>query len=210
MSFFLTRRRVFSGLKGVKVFRHAGIHDVRIETSLALSLKKCWPTPPHCNRNPFLSKAVRPAAGCMPSVRRPLCQISYAHASLRFAFGEMLLYQHQRIVTMTKVYIASHNLPVEIIRFHTIGFSDLLSRIRNSTTTGRPLRVYRGPFISEDRSFDLWTALFHVTMYRQFARKVGTSANSALIRYYLPRFKLSSSTLALARERTPIVSIHLD
>ena len=28
------------------------------------------------------------------------------------------------------------------------------------------------------------------------------SANSALIRYYLPRLKLSSSTLALARERT--------
>ena len=46
----------------------------------------------------------------------------------RFAslFGEMLLYQHQRIVTMTKVYIASNNLPVEIIRFHTIydDFSD--------------------------------------------------------------------------------------
>ena len=33
-------------------------------------------------------------------------------------------------------------------------------------------------------------------LYRQFARKVGTSANSALIRYYLPRLKLSSSTLA--------------
>ena len=57
-----------------------------------------------------------------------------------------------------------------------------------------PVRVYRGPFISEDRSFDLSTALFHVTVYRQFARKVGTSANSALIRYYLPRLKLSSST----------------
>ena len=67
----------------------------------------------------------------------------------------------------------------------------------------RQQRVYRGPFISEDRNFDLSTALFHVTMYRQFARKVGTSANSALIRYYLPRLKLSSSTLTLARERTP-------
>ena len=34
----------------------------------------------------------------------------------RFAslFGEVLLYQHQRIVTMTKVYIASNNLPVDI------------------------------------------------------------------------------------------------
>ena len=57
-----------------------------------------------------------------------------------------------------------------------------------------------------DCNVDLSTAVFHVTMYRQFARKVGTSANSALIRYYLPRLKLSSSTIALARERTP--SIH--
>ena len=38
---------------------------------------------------------------------------------------------------------------------------------------------------------------------RKVGRKVGTNANSALIRYYLPRLKLSSSTLALARERTP-------
>ena len=40
----------------------------------------------------------------------------------RFAalFGEVLLYQHQRIITMTKWYIASNNLPVEILRFHTI------------------------------------------------------------------------------------------
>ena len=42
-------------------------------------------------------------------------------------FGEVLLYQHQCIFTMTKVYIASNNLPVEIIRFHTIydDFSDI-------------------------------------------------------------------------------------
>ena len=50
-------------------------------------------------------------------------------AMRRFAslFGEVLLYQHQRIVTITKVYIASNNLPVEIIRFHTIhdDFSDI-------------------------------------------------------------------------------------
>ena len=70
----------------------------------------------------------------------------------------------------------------------------------------RQQRVYRGPFISEDRNFDFSTTLFHVTMYRQFARKVGTSANSALICYYSPRLKLSSSTLALARERTPSVN----
>ena len=46
------------------------------------------------------------------------------------------------------------------------------------------------------------SALFKVTMYRQFARKVGTSANSALIRSYLPRLKLLAR-LAIARERTP-------
>ena len=55
--------------------------------------------------------------------------------------------------------------------------------------------VYRALVVSEDSNFDLSTGLFHVTMYRQFARKVGTSANSALIRYYLTRLKLSSSTL---------------
>ena len=54
--------------------------------------------------------------------------------------------------------------------------------------------VYRAPVVSEDSNLDLSTALFHVTMYRQFARKVGTSANSALIRHYFPCLKLSSST----------------
>ena len=60
--------------------------------------------------------------------------------------------------------------------------------------------------MSEDRSFDLSTALFHVTMYRQYARKVGISANSALIRYYLPRLKLSIALLSRKeRERTPSI-----
>ena len=53
--------------------------------------------------------------------------------------------------------------------------------------------------MSEDRSFGLSTALFHVTMYRQYARKVGTSANSALIHYYLPRLKLSIALLSRKR-----------
>ena len=34
-------------------------------------------------------------------------------------------------------------------------------------------------------------------------KNLGTCANSALFRYYLPRLQLSSSTLALARKRTP-------
>ena len=65
--------------------------------------------------------------------------------------------------------------------------------------------VYRAHDASEDSNFgtyhigtstirDCTTALFQVTMYRQFARKVGTSTNSALIHYYLLRLKLSSST----------------
>ena len=65
--------------------------------------------------------------------------------------------------------------------------------------------VYRAPDASEDNHFgtfhigtstirDCTTALFQVTMYRQFARKVGTKTNSALIRYYFLRLKLSSST----------------
>ena len=61
--------------------------------------------------------------------------------------------------------------------------------------------VYRVPVVSEDSNFDLSTALFHVAMYRQFARKVGTSANSALIRYYY-----CLARPALARERTPSVT----
>ena len=67
------------------------------------------------------------AAGCrLQAAGRSLWTNQLCVASLRF-LGEMLLYQHQRIVTMTKVYIASNNLPVDIIRFHTIydDFSDI-------------------------------------------------------------------------------------
>ena len=96
---------------------------------------------------------------------------------------------------MTKVYIASNNLPLEIIRFHTVGFSDILSRIRNSTTTCLSRTVHFGRW--SFRPLNCTISCYYV------ARKVGTSANSALIRYYVPRLKLSSSTLALARDRTP-------
>ena len=67
--------------------------------------------------------------------------------------------------------------------------TDVIILIRDES----PL-VCRAPVVSEDSNFDISTALFHVTMYRQFARKVGTGAISALIRFYLPRLKLSSST----------------
>ena len=49
--------------------------------------------------------------------------------------------------------------------------------------------VYRVPDASEDSKFDCSTALFQVTMYRQFARKVGTSANSALNSLLFTAFK---------------------
>ena len=64
--------------------------------------------------------------------------------------------------------------------------------------------------MSEDRSFGLSTALFHITMYRQYARKVGTSANSALIRYYLPRLKLSIALLSRRRgdERLVVANVN--
>ena len=124
----------------------------------------------------------RPAAVCG--------QINYVQ--LRFAF-----WGSSTLSTSTH-----RHLPVEIIRFHTI--YDDFSDIWNSTTWDlRQQRVYRGPFISEDGNFDLNCT---ISCY-YVARKVDTSANSALIRYYLPRLKLSSSTLALARERTPSIYI---
>ena len=99
----------------------------------------------------------------------------------RFAslFGEMLLYQHQRIVTMTKVYIASNNLPVEIIRFHTIGFSDLLSRIRNSTTTGTCLSrtVHFGKY--EFRPLNCIISCYYVQAVRpesRYKRQFGSNS----------------------------------
>ena len=82
------------------------------------------------------------------------------------------------------------------------GFNDILKcqvekTFRDKSAHSYPYEsplVYRAPLVSEDSNFDRSTALFQVSMYRQFARKVGTGANSALIRYYLPRLKLSSST----------------
>ena len=117
---------------------------------------------------------------------------------------DLLRCPHKRIVTITKVYIAPNNIHVEMIRFRNklaalmtfLSFKWKKSFATNVIILTRdesPL-VYRGAVVSEDSNFDLSSALLHVTMYRQFARKVGTSANSALIRYYLPRLKLSSST----------------
>ena len=62
---------------------------------------------------------------------------------------------------------------------NTIGFSDILSCIRNSTTTGSAVRVvYRGPFMSEDRSFDLSTAARYMLFIADCScRKIGVSTS---------------------------------
>ena len=95
---------------------------------------------------------------------------------------------------MTKVYIASNNLPVEIIRFHTI-YDDFSDKV--------DLKLDNNNVFIADRSCRTMVVSTSQLHYYYVARKVGTSANSALIRYYLPRLKLSTSNLALARDRTP-------
>ena len=49
-------------------------------------LKQSWPTPPHSDRNPFVSKAGgRPSGGCRPEAAdRPLWTNQLCAASLRF------------------------------------------------------------------------------------------------------------------------------
>ena len=121
-------------------------------------------------------------------------------------FGEVLRCPHKRIVTITKVYTARNNIHVEIIRFRKhlatlMTFETLkwkypfATNVRIVTRDESPL-VYRAPESASEHSHfgtchigtstirDCTTALFQVTMYRQLARKVGTSVNSALIRYY--------------------------
>ena len=91
----------------------------------------------------------------------------------------------------------------ETLKWEYTFATDVLIAIRDES----PLvcRAPGAPDVSEHSHFgishigtstirDCTTALFQVTMYRQFARKVGTSANSALICYYLLRLKLSRST----------------
>ena len=115
------------GLLGYKVKRHFFRHGrriapkfcthVRVETRLALSFKKM--DPPH--PIPIETRLYRRPSGRRPSEGcRPSAVDTSAMRRVASLFGEVLLYQHQRIITMTKGYIASNNLPVEIIRFHTI------------------------------------------------------------------------------------------
>ena len=113
-----------------------------------------------------------------------------------------------------KVYIKRNNIQVELIRFRkkiaTLLMSETLkweytfaTDVLIAIRDGSPL-VCRAPDVSEHSHFgtchigkstirDCTTAIFQFTTYMQFAWKVGTSANSALIRYYLLRLKLFSS-----------------
>ena len=107
------------------------------------ALRRDWLSPKKKLTHPILIEtgSYRRPSGRLQAVR---CgQITYA--SLRFAFWGNVSLSTSTHRHYDEVYIASNNLPVEIIRFHTIGFSDILSRIRNSTTT-------RYVFIA-DRSF---------------------------------------------------------
>ena len=114
----------------------------------------------------------------------------------------------KRTVDVLKVYIKRNNIQVELIRFRIATLltfetlkweytfaNDVLISIRDESQL-----LCRAQDISKHCHFgtchiatstirDCTTALFHVTMYRQFARKVGTSTNSALIRYCFTPFK---------------------
>ena len=82
----------------------------------------------------------------------------------------MLRCPHKRIVTITKVYIATNNIHVEIIRFRNIsGFNDIL-KIQVDES---PL-VNRATVVSDDSNFDLSTALFHVKS--RYKRQFGSNA----------------------------------
>ena len=144
----------------------------------------------------------------------------FLYSAMRFIYlfwADVTL--HINALSIMKVYIKRNNVQqVELIRFRKkiatlltfetlkweyIFATDVLIAIRDEA----PL-VCRGPCtpdVSQHSDFgtchigtstirDCTTALFQVTMYRQFAWKVGTSANSALIRYHLLRLKLPSLT----------------
>ena len=55
--------------------------------------------------------------------------------------------------------------------------------------------------MSDDGSFDFSTGLFHVTMSH------GKSVQAPIRLYYLPRLKLSSSTLALVRDERLVLEM---
>ena len=100
--------------------------------------------------------------------------------------------QYNESVHQKEQHTSGINTTFETLKWEYTFATDVLIAIRDES----PL-VCRAPDVSErhigtSMIRDCTTALFLVTMYRQFARKVGTSANSALMRYYLLRLKLSN------------------
>ena len=77
-----------------------------------------------------------------------------SYASLTY-FGDMLRCPHKRIVTITKVYIATNNIHVEIIRFRENSRLYSSLRLRGDTILG-PLYVYS--------IFARWQQLFANTL----------------------------------------------
>ena len=106
------------------------LHACADRDEISSHLKKIAPTPPQSTTKPILIEGCQPSVA-KSAVRRPkactnqLCACFSSLRSLTSLLGEMLRYQHQRIVTTTKVYIASN----------------ILSRMPNSTTTGSAVRV---------------------------------------------------------------------
>ena len=123
---------------------------------------------PSLIQNPFVLKAVRQTVVRLTVWTNQLCA--------RFAFrGNVTL-----STSMQRHYDESVHRIKQLTRGNnTIGFSDILSRIRNSTTTGSAVRVvYRGPFMSEDRSFDLSTAVRYVLFIAdRSCRRIGVSTS---------------------------------
>ena len=93
--------------------------------------------------------------------------VGVSGASLTY-FGDLLHCPYKRIFTITKVYIATNNIHVEIVRFR----NDILKFQVDES----PL-VYRATVVSDDSNFDLSTAVFHVTMY---GKSHGTSVQTPI------------------------------
>ena len=72
------------------------VHTCADRDEIGSQLTNNGPTPPHSDRNPFVSKAVRPTA--VRRMQTVCCGQCEAKRRIAALFGEVLLYQHQRII----------------------------------------------------------------------------------------------------------------
>ena len=163
-----------------------------------------WPTPPHYNRNPFLSKAVRPtAAGCRLQAVRPLWTHQLRVASLRF-LGKCYSININASSLWRKG--TSHQTTYPWKYYDSIPYTTTLV-----TFETRLLEIWDNNVFIADHSFRkmvISTSQLHYFMLlcrteSWYKRQFGS--NSLLFTAFK---KLSSSTLALERERTP--SLHIN